>query len=407
MSYNFLTNLKLKRYYTEPIGEYNVVSTVIFRLEDNYKDMSEYYNKSANLTDKFYDYFPKNFYLRIYFDDSIIKKSGNEIIDNEIDKIWIPLLIKFKKLNFVQLCKYKHIDFLKNNIFHIGLFGTLMRFLPLFDYKFNKNIKTVLITDIDVSPKYMNFTRGCLNYTLKHKLHFFFRTSFCKANAGYHQTSVGIVNTWLRIMAGTMVLNDYKFPKQILNDFFNQIHSKNYDENLSKFIKMDVFNMHLRKANQDKLFRYGLDEFFAMYLLKNILDNKIKFGYLSNKDIDSSIYFYYLKNNKFKDNKPKYKELLKKILGKYYNEHKNLQENYMLYEKTMYIFYSLYRPNKMQIDLANNTFAFFQEIKDKNLYDYYGFSINDVKCVLYQKNRIDLSNKEESDYYTYDYNDAK
>ena len=92
MSYNFLENLKIKKYYTEPLDEYNLVSTVIFRLEDNYKEMSLYYKQLEYLVEHFFDFFPKDYYLRLYFDNSIIKKSGNKIIDNEIDNVWIPLL---------------------------------------------------------------------------------------------------------------------------------------------------------------------------------------------------------------------------------------------------------------------------------------------------------------------------
>jgi hypothetical protein len=399
MVYNFLQNFHLKRYYDEPNHEYNVISTVVFRLENNYKNMGAYYKQIFNMTNNFNQNFPDNFYLRLYFDNSIIKKSDNELINKEIDETWIPLLKKLKKMPFVQLCWYKHTDFSLNNIFHAGIFGTIIRFLPIFDYSFNKNIKTVIISDIDVSPEYMNYTKNSIKYTLKHNLNFFFRTSFCKGVAGYHQTSSGIADTWLRIMAGTVIVNNYKFPKSILNNFFEQIYTKNYDENLQKFIKMDVFNKHSHKANKDPVFRYGLDEFFAMYLLKDIINNKIKFGYLSKKDIDAPIYFYYYKNNEFSDNKPIYKELLIKLLGSHYDNKKTLQQNYMFFEKTMYIFYSLKKPSHIHKNLATNTFNFFQEIKDKNLYDYYGFSKQEVTCVLFQKNKIDLYNNPNKEYY--------
>lgn len=316
MNYNFIKNLKIKRYYNEPNKSYNIVSTVIFRLENNYKDMSEYYNKFKHYIKQFKNIFDDSYYLRIYFDNSIVLYGDNEIINNEITTIWRPLLKYLYELPFVQLCKYNHNEFKKNKIYHIGVFGTIIRFLPLFDYSFNKNINVILITDIDVNQKYIKYIVKSLEYTLKNNLNFFFRTSFCKYTSGYHQTSSNIVNTWLRIMAGTMISNNLKFPKKIINDFFGQIINNNYDEHLNKFINMDLFSIHKHKVLSEPIFKYGIDEFFAMYLLKFLIDNnnKIKFGYLAANDIDSPIYFWYRKNNKLEDNKPVYKEILQSLL---------------------------------------------------------------------------------------------
>ena len=127
MEYSFANNLKIKKYYKEPEGTYNLVSTVVFRLENNYKPMSNYHDKFMFMLQNFKRTFRGNYYLRVYFDRSIYVKTDNDIINKEIDEMWKPLLKYLKSLSFVQLVRYNHLDFKKNKTFHDGLFGTLIR----------------------------------------------------------------------------------------------------------------------------------------------------------------------------------------------------------------------------------------------------------------------------------------
>ena len=405
-NYTFKKNLKLYKYYKEPINEYNIVSTVLFRLKDNYKSMSNYYEKIMKLVDNFYDFFPKTFYLRIYFDNSIIIKSGNKLIDDEIDNVWIKLLKKLKKYNFIQLCRFKHLDFYEKP-FHYGVFGTIIRFLPMFDYEENKYIKDVIISDVDINFILLNYLKNGYNYALKHDLKFIFKTSFCKYIFGHHYVTIDMINTWVRILAGTIILHNYKFNKNILNDFFEQIITKKYDNNMIKFIEMNDFILYKNKTPTEKIFKYGFDEFFAMHLLNDIIKKNIKFGYISTKDLDAPIYFYYRKNNNFISDDPnklkKYEDILKRILGEYYDDKKNLQDNYIYYENELMVIYDNKKLNDKQIKIGNLTFDFYQYVKDNNLYDYYGFGINDIKCGIFQKNKYQLT-KYSNEYFIFDKN---
>lgn len=386
--YSFINKLQLKRYYTEPTDNYNIVSSVIFRLEDNYKPMNEYYNKLEKFIKIFKETFV-GFYFRIYFDNSIIKHTDNKLINEEIDTIWRPLLIKLKKLSFVQLCWYEHKDFLKSKNFHKGVFGTIIRFIPIFDYEFNNNIDIIIISDVDVNHKYLNYTKKSLTYCIDNKLRFFFRTSYCKHSSGYHTVTAKLVNTWLRVMAGTVIINKFKFPIKIIDLFFNQLYTKNYDEHLLNFINLKEFSIHTHKTKTELIFKYGIDEVFSMYLLEYIINNKIIFGYVSQKDIDSPIYFWAKKNNMLKDeNNPKYKEILKHLLKHHYNEELNYNNNYQFYEDEMYIFHTNNNPTKLQLELLANTFEFFNYINDKKLFDHYGFTKLEVNCVLKQQHII-------------------
>ena len=405
-NYDFMAKLKLYKYYDEPIGNYNIVSTVLFRLEDNYKSMSNYYQKIMKLVDNFYDFFPRTFYLRIYFDNSIVIKSGNKLIDDEIDNVWIKLLKKLKKYKFIQLCRFKHLEFYKKP-FHKGIFGTIIRFLPIFDYKFNNNIINAIISDVDINFTLLNYLKNGYKYALKHNLKLMFKTSFCKYIFGHHYVTIDMINTWVRILAGTIIVNNYKFDIDILNNFFKQIITKDYSSDMLKFIEMDNFILYKNKTPSEKIFKYGFDEFFAMYMLNDIIDKNIKFGYIATKDLDAPIYFYYRKNNNFISDDPNkliiYGDVLKKILGEYYDDKKSLQDNYIYYENQISVIYENKKLTDHQLKIANQTFDFYQYVKDNNLYEHYGFGINDIKCGLFQKNKYQLT-KYSNEYFVFDKN---
>jgi hypothetical protein len=394
LSYNFLSNLKLYKYYNEPSNKYNIVSTVLFRLRENYKSMSNYYEKIMKLVDNFHKFLPKTFYLRIYFDTSIVIKSGNKIIDKEIDEIWIKLLKKLKKYNFIQLCRYKHKDFLDGN-FHKGVFGTIIRFLPLFDLPSNKNINDVIISDADVNFILLNNIKKGYNYAQKQKLNLVFKTSFCKYTFGYHFVTKNYINTWLRIMAGTMICCNYKFNKHLLDHFFGMIVNNNYDDSLHKFVNMQDNIMYKNKMPNEKIFKYGFDEFFAIYMLKEIIDNNGKIGYIAHRDFDAPIYLYYNTNNNFitndKNKLKKYEEIMKMLLGEYYNNNKNANKNYMMYESEINAIYNNKPLSKKQKKLSNYTFDFYEYIDKNNLYEYYGFDKYVIRCGLFQKNKNVIS----------------
>jgi hypothetical protein len=69
-------DIKCTKSYIEPKNKYNIVSVVVFRLKDNYKSSMQYYNGLKILIEKFPKLL-KNFYLRIYYDDSIILAKHN------------------------------------------------------------------------------------------------------------------------------------------------------------------------------------------------------------------------------------------------------------------------------------------------------------------------------------------
>ena len=118
-----MDKFELTRYYEEPKEKYNIISVSIFQMSQGYKGIKKYTEGLDNLIDK-YDLFLPNFYLRIYYD---------ETIDNVN---WDYVLNKARKHKFCQLIKFSH-PWFKSEKGHYGVFGTLARSIPIFEE--NKN----------------------------------------------------------------------------------------------------------------------------------------------------------------------------------------------------------------------------------------------------------------------------
>jgi len=131
--------------------KYDVVSVVAFIPPNAYKPTIMYLDGLRKLVKIVRKKLP-TFILQIYHDDSIIiPKHKNADINREVEKQWKPFIESLKRLDKIQLIKYRFEDFLdqENNICHMGTFGTIVRFFPMFDFKDN-NTNLVVISDLDV-----------------------------------------------------------------------------------------------------------------------------------------------------------------------------------------------------------------------------------------------------------------
>ena len=108
-----------------------------------YKDFSSYIDGIKIL----YNYRIKDtdFHLRIFIDETIY-------LDNTI-------MNELKQLTNIELVLYSCPNFLiKDKKNHEGLFGTMVRFFPMFDFP-NNDAKTVIISDVDICSKTKIYTK--------------------------------------------------------------------------------------------------------------------------------------------------------------------------------------------------------------------------------------------------------
>jgi hypothetical protein len=408
-----MDTIHLKKYYTEPKEKYNVISVCVFRIINNYRPTYEYYNGLKNLFYTFKKYFP-DFYLRVYYDKSITYiQNENNIINKENKERWIPLIKNMKKNNNVQMIKYRHDDFLiKNTVFHQGLFGTLVRFIPLFNYESN-NTKTVIISDIDTTNQHLNRLKLAYNQFKPSISEFHFRTRYCyltrprfmmaeeellKVNTNYTPSLM------YRVFAGSL-FSKIKFPKNLLDDFINCmknintsqmssctyiksfINMKNADDN--SILNLGYFNANKSKETTD--FFFGIDEFFINTSVLKYLDvNKIPISITVETDIALPFYHNFLRSNQFenlsKDQIENYTQFYKDVMGKYYDPSKTLVQNHNFMDKIINNIsdneHISQEKKSMYEYVYPKVLDEFNKIHNLNQYDKYKFTKKEVLCIM-------------------------
>ena len=311
-----------------------LVCSSVFKLKDSYKDWSKYADGIRTILNQIDDEYVKNpdcgIVYRMYYDDSM----GTEKIIDEI-----------KQKKYCELVKYNCEPY-KSEGYHYGIFGTLMRFLPMFDsYKRDWNVYCCV--DIDSPLPLANIFKF-----EKSSDQFFFKTKPCY----YIRKHVNIegMKTTDRIIASS-IFSKIQFDSNIffnfLTEFINrekpyQVFKKMLLE--SNYITEDEFENRYNKFEKDNGVVYGLDEFFINdYILRYVIDNNIKYMRIMNfDDYSRALSIIFINNNSMEGLSPDtsifYTEFLKNILESRYNDEKSLRENfkYLLSENKKYLFKS-------------------------------------------------------------------
>lgn len=419
-----MEDIILKKYYTEPEYNYNVISVCVFRMINNYKPTTVYYNGLKELIKNFNDFFPA-FYLRIYHDSSILKtNTGIQIVDKENKELWKPLIKKAREDKKIQLIKYTHPAFLiKGTPFHEGVFGTIVRFMPLFDYKENNGINDVYISDIDIPRIIFEYTRTAYKKMLETNIKVYYSTKYCYGTQprfmikSKDNENVNMIP--YNIMAGIFI-SRVKFPHKMLDDFINCM--KNLDVKDCNYIKKftqlrkDTDNIlvkyYLRKAEQmeSSNFIFGIDEFFLNTdVLKYIYINKIPFAISAITDIDHPLYNNFIRNDEYKNPAGHLVQFYKDIMQKYYNDNKSLRQNYDVIDKIVHnISFTLQgnqKPHDKSVsDLYETVYKNLIDVADKlyknNDYKKYKFTEEEILCI----SRMDKNNPYREIFKVFDYN---
>lgn len=260
-----------------------LLSASLFLLSNSYKGSRRYIDGLK----KIYEFIQinKDFTLRIYYDDSIYKDSNYYYIIHKL----------LKNKDRIELVKFKCTQFMTNTKIHKGTFGTLLRFLPLFE---KSNYKIIYIIDIDdLSYDYIKFYFKKLE---KDNVNFYFY-AFNDYESRYDYQ---FNNKFNNVVLGNIYVKDYRFDMNIFTDFLEYLLSNN-----ELFIKIKKINQKFYGSNNirsDIIETYGIDEYFLNKLLVNTLK-------------ESQVYFlkesYYIKY--FLDNLIIYDSIPYNILYKY------------------------------------------------------------------------------------------
>ncbi len=329
---------KLKDEFIKPINNYNIISVCVFRLKNSYKKTKIYSDGLKTLVNNFNQYFP-NFYLRIYYDSSVLENYDDDMI-SDTNNIWIPLFDLIRKNPKIQLIKYDIPLFRINKTYHDGIIGTFARFIPLFDLKMNEQIKTIIIMDIDITPKILGEYKNMFELMNSKKLNFFYGTGLCYELKNIYSNLNKFVNTNDIIMGG-MIMSKIKFPISIMNNFIKGVlnNEEFYNAYINNYFNIDtkIYSESIKNKFITTRMPYGLDEYMLMFVKEYIDKKSIKYGIIYKYLFVASLFFninnLHLEN---KIDKNEYNKFLKNVLGKFYLNNKSIADNYKVLDNIIY-----------------------------------------------------------------------
>jgi len=227
----------------------NVLSVCYFTMKDAYRSVEKYKTNLKFLLISKHQL--KDFETRIYTDDSG-KDYALEVSKDD------PT---------VSVYHYNYPP-LREEIGHIGTFGTFIRFLPLFE----KGLEIVYITDIDIPYNYL--TPTILDNFIQSKAKFGYRSYVCNEIKAFGRSYSIIANT---------IISLHTFPKELFDNYLEDL------VNPSNELKKDIELLNIENSHKKKVFSkipYGIDERF---LNKNI------YNYLVDKNIKCYILKDYIR----------------------------------------------------------------------------------------------------------------
>lgn len=327
-----------------------LLSTSFFYLEKSYKSSERYIDGIL----KIIEFVEQNeFYiLRIYYDKSIF-----------LNEKYANLFNKIKTNKFVELYEYSCLKFIKSKPFHIGTFGTLLRFLPLFE---KSQYEVIYILDIDdANYGYIKLYIDSLINSDK-KFYFYNLEDYGKKYSNQFNNKFGDA-----IIANIYVKN-YRFDIKIFINFLDSITKSN-----KLFKQIENLNKNsyaFKNSTKDIISTYGLDEYFLNIYLINTL-NKKDIGW-----IKENLYFDYFVSKLINYKNSELFDLIKKEY--YIDLIKLLSDEHSLYnsytgEELKNIFNEI-----IKIDSTN-----YFELRKKFLSNYFEF------CTQYKKITLDYYNK--------------
>lgn len=249
----------------------NIISSCFFKMKNGYKNFSEYVKGITILNDIITKKL-KEFTLRLFIDMSIYN-----------DKKIMNMLNKIENIELVVYCCNR---FVKNDIYHLGTFGTLVRFFPLFNFD-NNDSKMVIITDID------------LHIEDFHNMHMYYHYISLKKNYSDNEINklyiygFGIFDNIynnkyiLPYIQAANIIGINKIPGHIIENFLIKM-----DVSKITYTTRKISNKE-KSSKCDEYICFGIDEYFLnITLIDYLLKNKFSTLFLVRYNVMGPIYNY-------------------------------------------------------------------------------------------------------------------
>lgn len=247
----------------DPNQKIDIVVTSLFKMEKGYKYFEKYVRGIELASRKFNETYPE-LYLMLFIDQSII--------DDPVTYHRIKRLDNGKLILIQYQCS-KYFESKR----HPELFGTLVRFLPFFDYQGN-NSHYVIGIDADIDETDANVLINNYKYFKKIKTEYHYDT-----NMFYEILSKWALKDDYTIIASRHMCK-YKFPLKLLTDYLQCVKDKTceYMEDIKNRLDYQKY----------RIFPYGVDEYFMNYIiLPYIKKNLLKYSVSVRYSITAPLYF--------------------------------------------------------------------------------------------------------------------
>ena len=285
-----------------PDKKYDIISISLFKMPGGgYKDYDRYIDGIFGLLHKKKKKFP-NFKIRVFADEQVLK-------DPELS--WLK--------DRCQVVKYSCADFLNEDGFHKGTFGTFLRFFPAYDFP-NNDARHVVVLDADIKPDEIDtMSKAYFHLHEIPKLHLYY---FGVTN----NLSKSLLNPHLfpHAVAGRALYFD-KLPQAYLVDMLQEL----------KVGKLEMRNYYGEKSASrgEGSLRYGVDEFYLNQRLipRCIKDNKMISFYFSYHI--AAIPFVLRRRNPYPQG---LKDMISYALGKHYDKKQGIKFNLSKFDRLTY-----------------------------------------------------------------------
>ena len=243
ISKSILCNWKITKH--TPPNNYNIISVCYFRqLNTSDEDNQKYIKGIINLA-KSFSKILRDYRLRIYHDEST-----KDIINKNI-----------KLSNNIELYCYDIPIFKEDSIYHKKLLGTMIRFLPLYDYKLHK-VDECIIFDID-NKIYHGYNK-MIKLFRQNKTKIAYRSRACyiikKRITCLHS------NKLMYPVIASFIYQSISLPTKSFRHFLEKLYISN-DSKLNNLIT---------KCSLDDKYSYGIDEIYInKYHMRYFYKNKI------------------------------------------------------------------------------------------------------------------------------------
>lgn len=253
----------------------NIVSVSLFKMSTTgYKAFERYLQGLEKLV-KYVKSRHKSFTVRLFIDQSIVQ-----------DEVLMERLFQLP----MEMVLYSCPNFMIQDRFHYGLFGTLVRFFPLFDFP-NNDANWVVIHDSDFTWKKMNVLFRLLD-TLKSSL-----SSFYLLKLSYvHEWFGPFEFMYKNVLNGYTNAQDFvglrRISPQVLLDYLKTVKT-NPQNTVFSYYYGETFEKKDQQFMGTHHFLYGVDEYFMNNpFMKYVIDHKLPFINVNELDLFKRLYRY-------------------------------------------------------------------------------------------------------------------